>query len=166
MVTSISSCTSSDIPTEGAVYNFASQGATVKVKPQDAKMYLVGSNTNIAEQATMSVNSDLYVDKDGNVQGLVFTGSQTTISASYKPAGDISTPTISVSTTSTSVQSTVALADLSMTVTGEVLSFTFSRGSTATATVLTGATASSSKPSFTGTSTTISSSYTPAGVVN
>lgn len=82
-------------------------------------------------------------------------------SGPFTPSGNVSAPTITVSPSTTSVntmESAGSLPSLVFTVTGTDLEITWSAGTLPTQgskTVMTGASASSSKPSFTGTTGTV-----------
>ena len=106
-----------------------------------------------------------------------FTGTQHTLTvcpvagtASYTPSGSISTPTITVMVNTASVKgfSTVGtLPSFTMTVSDQVLSFSFDEGALPTYETKTFATniqsATSSEPIFTGTGVRLSTDYTPSG---
>lgn len=113
---------------------------------------------------------------EGTVSKPGWTGTAATISAEYQPAGSVSTPTITVTKQTTAVKGITSYTAgsapaWSATVSSETLSFSWNAGSVTTIgsssyTVMTGATASASQPTFTGTTATISTSYTPAGSVS
>jgi len=86
--------------------------------------------------------------------------------ANYTPAGSVSQPTITVTPTTTTVDTMTAVGTLpswTATVTSENLTIGWSTGTLPTqgsATVMTGASASSSTPSFTGTGVELKGSFT------
>lgn len=109
----------------------------------------------------------------GTTKKFAFTGTAGNATASYTPAGTISKPNITVTPSTTTVNSITAVGTLptwSASVSGETLSFSWSQGTLPTkganTTVMTGASAAlASTPAFTGTAATITSSYTPAGTI-
>ena len=90
---------------------------------------------------------------------------------SYTPEGSVSTPTITVTPTTATVNSIEAVGTLpswGATVNNEILSFTWSQGTLPTkgddTTVMTGASATSTQPSFTGTAKAPTGSFNGTGV--
>lgn len=83
-------------------------------------------------------------------------------SGSYTPSGSVSTPTITVTPSTTTVNSITSVGTLptwSAAVNNEVLSFSFTQGTLPTkgenTTVMTGASATASEPTFSGTAGTV-----------
>lgn len=102
-----------------------------------------------------------------------FTGTEATISVDTTPAGTVSAPDITVTPTTTTVNSITdvgTLPQLTMTVANENLTVGFSQGTLPTKgsnqTVMTAASATASAPTFTGTSSQGTATYTPQGSVS
>ena len=116
--------------------------------------------------------SDKYA-KSGHAHDASFAGSAATISTAYTPAGTISTPTINVTPSTTTITEVSSVGTKSSLVSEytedtEEVKLVFTSGAlptTTDTTVLTKVTATSSKPTFTGTLATISTSYTPKGTI-
>lgn len=104
-----------------------------------------------------------------------FTGAEETASVDYTPAGSVSKPNITVTPTTTTVNSITNVGSLpsftnSYNSTTKTLTFGWSAGTLPTkgsnTTVMTGASASlASTPTFTGTKATIEHTFTPSGTV-
>ena len=112
---------------------------------------------------------------EGSVSQPTFNGTQATIESSYTPAGTVTAPTITVTPSTATVNSITAvgtLPELTMTYTesSKNLTFSWSAGTLPTkgsnTTVVTGISAASSAPTFTGTAGTATATYTPAGSVS
>lgn len=93
----------------------------------------------------------------GSLGALAFKNSAT---GSYTPAGSVSAPTVTLATTTVnSITGVGTLPELSMSVSNETLTVSFSQGTLPTqggaTTVATGTVSSVSQPSFTGTAATI-----------
>lgn len=125
-------------------------------------------------------NSSNYTPA-GTVTQPTFSGTAATIAVSggtgtttYTPAGSVSKPNITVTPSTTIVNSITAvgtLPTLTTTVSNENLTIGFSQGTLPTkgsnTTVMTGASAAlAATPTFTGTGTRLTASYTPAGTVS
>lgn len=98
----------------------------------------------------------------GDMSGLGDLAMKDDASGSFTPAGSVSTPTITITPTTGTVNSITdvgTLPSLSMTVANENLTVAFDQGSLPTKgsgqTVMTGASATSSQPTFTGTEDTV-----------
>lgn len=117
----------------------------------------------------------------GTVTQPSFSGTEATIAvsggagtATYTPAGNVSKPDVTVTPATTTVNSITGvgtLPSLTTTVENETLTIGFSQGTLPTqgsaTTVMTGVTAElASTPSFTGTGTRLTATYTPAGSVS
>ena len=120
----------------------------------------------------------------GTVSKPTFTGTQATITSDYTPAGTVSTPTITVTPNTTKGKFITGVGTLpqcelpvlTMTVSGENLTFGWSAGSfnagtlptqSSEATLVTGIkSATSTQPTFTGTAGEATASYKPAGTVS
>lgn len=108
----------------------------------------------------------------GTVSQPTFTGTPASFSMSGTPTGSVSAPAITVTPTTTSVDTLSAvgtLPSLTFTVTGEDLAIGWSAGTLPTqgsATVMTGASATASAPTFTGDGMDFDVEYTPEGTVS
>ena len=117
----------------------------------------------------------------GTVTQPSFTGTEATLvvsggsgDATYTPAGSVSKPDITVTPSTATVNSITAvgtLPELTTTVSNENLSISFSQGTLPTkgsdTSVLSGVTAAlASTPSFTGTGSRLTATYTPVGTVS
>ena len=110
----------------------------------------------------------------GTVSQPTFTGSSTTSTGTFTPSGTVSKPGVTVSPTTDSVYSITdvgTLPTLTTTVANETLTIAFSQGTLPTKgsaqTVMTGATAElDATPTFTGTEGSVSVTGTPSGTVS
>ncbi len=110
----------------------------------------------------------------GTVSQPTFTGTQATIRVDTTPAGTVSAPTITVTPSTTTVNSITAvgtLPALTTTVANETLTIGWDAGTLPTkgenTTVATGIqSATASQPTFTGTASEGTATYTPAGTVS
>lgn len=109
----------------------------------------------------------------GTVSTPAFTGTEGNVEADYTPAGTVSAPTVTVTPTTDTVNSITAvgtLPELSMSVENETLHISFNKGTLPTKganqTVMTGASASASVPTFTGTAGKATGKFTPEGTVS
>lgn len=143
----------------------------------------ISSNYTPAGSVTVKAGSSSEYTPAGSLSQPGFTGTEATIpvsggtgTATYTPAGTVGTPTISVktagaTTTVNSITDVGSLPTLTTTVANENLTIGFSQGTLPTkganTTVKTGDAAyQSSQPSFTGTGTRLTATYTPAGSVS
>ena len=145
-----------------------------------------GTATTLKATPTGSISVTATANNSGNYQpsGTVsqpsFTGTAATIVVSgrdgtvtYTPAGSVSKPNITVTPTTGktySITGVGSVPSLSMAVTDETLTYSWSAGSVPTReekTFMTGATAAlAAAPAFSGTGTRLTASYTPAGSVS
>lgn len=109
----------------------------------------------------------------GSVSQPTFSGNETTSTGKFTPSGSVSAPTITVTPTTASIEgidSVGTLPAMTMTVSNENLTFGFSQGTLPTKataeTVMTGASATASTPTFTGTEDDVSVKGTPSGTVS
>lgn len=143
----------------------------------------ISSSYTPAGSVTVKAGSSSNYTPAGSVSQPTFTGTEATIAvsggtgtATYTPAGTVGTPTISVktagsTTTVNSITDVGTLPSLTTTVANENLTIGFSQGTLPTkgsnTTVKTGDAAyQSSQPSFTGTGTRLTATYTPGGSVS
>lgn len=143
----------------------------------------ISSSYTPAGSVTVKAGSSSDYTPAGSLSQPGFTGTEATIpvsggsgTATYTPAGTVGTPTISVktagsTTTVNSITDVGTLPTLTTTVANENLTIGFSQGTLPTkganTTVKTGDAAyQSSQPSFTGTGTRLTATYTPAGSVS
>lgn len=131
-----------------------------------------GDMSGLGTLATKNSASGSFTPQ-GSVSQPTFSGNELTSTGAFTPSGDVSTPTITVTPTTDSVEgiATVgSLPGLTMTVENENLTFGFDAGSLPTKatakTFMTGASASASKPTFTGTEDDVSVKGTPSGSVS
>lgn len=126
------------------------------------------SYTAVNQDAVFYGNKEFVFDgtkwhEFGDMTGLGDLAEKDSASGSFTPAGSVSTPTISVTPATGTVNSITdvgTLPELTMTVSNETLTFGFSAGTLPTKgsdqTVVTGITsATSSQPTFTGTEDTV-----------
>ena len=141
------------------------------------------ASTDYTPEGSVTVkagNSSTYKPA-GTVSQPSFTGTAATVVVSggsgtttYTPAGSVSKPDVNVTPSTTTVNSITAvgtLPSLTTTVSEENLTISFSQGTLPTkganTTVMTGASAAlAATPTFTGTGTRLTASYTPAGSVS
>lgn len=150
--------------------NFTGTTATISISTTAS-----GTVSGSYQVGTGTATTDGF-KPEGTVSKPGWTGTAATISAEYQPAGSVSTPTITITKQTAAVKGITSYTAgsapaWSATVSSETLSFSWNAGSVTTIgsssyTVMTGATGSASQPTFTGTTATISTSYTPAGSVS
>lgn len=135
---------------------------------------VTGTPSGSVSISTASTGTANYTPA-GTVSQPTFTGTSFTSTGSYKPEGTVSTPTISVKTagSTTSVNSMTGqgtLPTLSITVSGEKLTFTLNQGTLPTYAAVTvkngDAAYQSTQPTFSGTSKSVSVSGTATGSVS
>ena len=134
-----------------------------------------GSVSGTYQVGTGTATTDGF-KPEGTVSKPTWTGTAATISAEYQPAGTVISPTVTITKQTASIKGITSYTagsapTWSATVSSETLSFSWNAGAVTTIgsssyTVMTGATGSASVPTFTGTTATISTSYTPGGSVS
>ena len=159
--------------------------ATATYKPAGSVTISKGTGTaNYTPQGSITINS---YTPEGSVSQPTFTGSahdhkatftgtKGTASVDYTPAGSVSKPSVTVTPTTTTVNSITGVGSLPSLTTSynsadQKLTFDWSAGTLPTkgsnTTVMTGASAAlASTPTFTGTKATISHEYTPTGTID
>ena len=129
-----------------------------------------GDMTGLGSLATQNSASGSYTPA-GTVSQPSFTGSSTTLTGSFTPEGTCSGTAVELATTTvTPISAVGTLPTLTTTVVDENLTISFSQGTLPTAgsavTVATGTVTSVTQPTFTGTAGTVSVSGTPEGTVS
>lgn len=120
------------------------------------------NNTAITTSGSRTITNTGVTGVKGESESTYHTGQVNITDHSYTPAGSVSvTPTVTVNTTTVnSITAVGELPSLSMTVTNEVLSFTWAAGSLPTkgndTTVATGIKTATATASFSGTAATLS----------
>jgi hypothetical protein len=169
--------TTNPITISGSSYTAVNQDAVFYGKKEfvfdGTKWHEFGDMSGLGSLASKNSASGSFTPA-GSVSQPTFTGESLTSSGSYKPEGTVSTPTITVTPDTGTVNSITdvgTLPALTMTVANENLTFGFSQGSLPTkgsnTTVVTGIrSATSTQPTFTGTSKSVSVTGTPEGTVS
>lgn len=141
---------------------------TVHITQAEREAWNSAAPTDLGDLAYKDSASGSFTPS-GSVSQPSFSGTQATISMSGTPTGSVAAPTITESkTTVNSITDVGTLPALTFTVTGENLTIGWSAGTLPTkgsdTSVLTGASASA--PAFTGSTLSLSTTYTPAGTVS
>lgn len=160
-------------------------GSSVTAQNQDAVFYgkkefvfdgtmwhEFGDMSGLGALATKDSASGSFTPQ-GTVSQPTFSGNETTSTGKFTPSGEVSTPTITVTPSTDSVEGMAtagSLPELTMTVSNENLTIGFDAGSLPTKasakTFMTGASATASKPAFTGTEGDVEVKGTPSGTVS
>lgn len=145
---------------------------TVHITQAEREAWNSASPSDLGDLAYKDSASGSFTPS-GSVSQPSFSGTQATIAMSGTPAGSVAAPEITVTPSTTTVNSITnvgTLPSLTFTVTGENLAIGWSAGTLPTkgsdTTVMTGASASASAPAFTGSTLSLSATYTPAGSVS
>lgn len=159
---------------DSASGNFTPQGTVSQPTFNGSETTSTGKFTPAGSVAISTGTGAANYTPGGSVAQPTFTGTETESTGTFTPSGNVSKPDISVTPSSTTVNSITAvgsLPSLSCTVASETLTLSWDAGTLPTkgsnTSVLTGVSAAlASAPTFTGTSATVTVTGTPSGTVS